>query len=96
MEIYRKNKDLRERFEIVAFSLGVKTFKDLDSQTKQYVDGIWKGPLPFPVAIDSSGDTQRKWGIASFPNILLVDPSGTLVRGGNIEMFERELEKMRG
>ena len=41
----------------------------------------WRGrPLPFPILLDTTGETIKNFGVRAFPTVLIVDPQGHLVR----------------
>ena len=93
MDFYEKEKT--DRFEIVAFHDGtVKNFGELDKNLEKIKKWIWKGrDLPFPVLLDATGTTIKKYGIISFPTIILIDPKGRLVGKGSIEKLKNALAK---
>ena len=96
MNFYERHRDERDRFEILAFHDGTaKTFEELDSKTKDVQEKVWKKPLPFPVILDASGETTKRWGVHAFPTTVLIDPEGRLVRGGSEKMLEQRLEEAR-
>lgn len=97
MSIYDKYEKHRNQFEILALhQSSVATFVELDEKLKTTIRKVWKGrTLPFPVLLDSSGETERAWGINHYPTKILLDPDGKLIRGGNEEMFEEKLKELR-
>ena len=96
MSFYEKHQDERDRFEILALHDGsAKTFEELDRKTRNVQEKVWKKPLPFPVILDASGETTKRWGVHAFPTTVLIDPEGRLVRGGGEKMLEKKLEEAR-
>jgi hypothetical protein len=80
--LYTKHADKRDRFEVLAFhDPSAKTFEDLDKRLPKLKEQFWKGQdLPFPILLDSTGQTLKAWGIQGFPTTVLIDPEGRLVR----------------
>jgi hypothetical protein len=91
IDFYEDHKADRDKFEILAFhDAQAKNFAELDKKLEPIIKNTWGGrPLPFPILLDSTGETVTKFGIHAFPTILLVDPEGRLVG----EAGEEELEK---
>ena len=95
IDFYEKHKSKRNKFEIIAIhSNHAKTFAELDPRMKKFIAGPWKGnALPFPLLLDSTGKTFRNYGVASaLPVMVLIDPEGNVVRGGNDETLLKKLE----
>ena len=62
----------------------------LTALKKQY----WGGKdLPFPILLDASGDTLKRYGIMGFPTTILIDPEGRVIRGGNAKVLAEKLKK---
>lgn len=96
IDFYERHSAERDRFEILAFHDGTaKTFEDLDKKTKEVQEKVWKKPLPFPVLLDASGGTTKRWGVHAFPTTVLIDPDGKLVRGGGERMLEQKLKEAK-
>ena len=81
IDFYEDHQRHRDRFEILAFHDGsVKDFAELDSKLPLIIRGMWLGrKLPFPVLLDSTWTTLKKFGVTGFPTMLLIDPEGKLV-----------------
>lgn len=95
MKFYEEHKDQRDRFEILAFhDARAKTFAELDEKLAPIIKDKWEGKeLPFPILLDDSGETIKNLGVRGFPTVILIDPEGRLVKGGNEEMLGEELKK---
>jgi hypothetical protein len=93
MDFYEKHAASRDRFEILAFhDSRAKDFAELDEKMKPIIENQWKGrSLPFPILLDATGKTLERWGIRSFPTLVVIDPEGNVVRGGTVEMVEKAL-----
>ena len=63
----------------------------LDEKLLPIIKRQWRGrTLPFPILLDSTGDTVKNFGIAAWPTSVLIDPEGCLVKipdGMNVEEF---------
>jgi thiol-disulfide isomerase/thioredoxin len=90
--LYRRYEEKRERFEVIAFhDTTVKTFDELNPLLEKIAEDLWNGePLPFPILLDSTGETIERYGITSYPTLVLIDPEGRIVP----ESSESELEKI--
>jgi thiol-disulfide isomerase/thioredoxin len=91
---YETHARLRDRFEIVAVHSadGGESFAAIQSDYQRLVKRAWNDkPLPFPLVFDSTGNTQKRWGIEAYPTTLLVDPNGVLVGLGNLELLAERL-----
>lgn len=96
IEFYERHADQRDRFEILAFHDGsAKTLDEVDQKTKDVREKLWKKPLPFPVLLDASGQTTKRWGVHMFPTTVLIDPDGKLVRGGSEKLLEQKLAEAK-
>ena len=81
IDLYEAHKKDRDKFEILAFHDGtVKDFAELDKHLEGPRKRFWGGrDLPFPILLDSTGQTIKDWGVDGFPTTLLIDPEGKLV-----------------
>lgn len=97
MSLYEHHEDQRDEFEILAFhDESAKDFAELDVKLKPITDRIWKGKhLPFPILLDSTGETVKLYGIEGFPTLVLIDPEGRIVGQGGEEMLEEVLNRAR-
>jgi hypothetical protein len=91
IDFYEDHKADRDKFEILAFhDSQAANFAELDSKLEPIIKNAWSGrPLPFPILLDSTGETIEKFGISAFPTTLLIDPEGRLVGRAK----EADLEK---
>ena len=96
MELFDKYEAQRDRFTILAFhDASAKALEELDEKLAPTVKDAWKGrQLPFPILMDSTGDTVRNYGISAFPTVILIDPDGNLVKGGGEKKLEEILKEM--
>jgi hypothetical protein len=83
MTFHEAHSEDRERFEVLAFhDSTVDTLAELEAQLESVARRDWQGrTLPFPVLIDPSGETTRRYGVRSVPATYLIDPQGRLVAG---------------
>jgi hypothetical protein len=83
----------RHRFEILAFHDATsKTFAELDPKLVDIKAKYWKGrDLPFPVLLDSTGETIKRYGINAFPTTILINPEGLVVGEGDIRDVLKKL-----
>ena len=84
MEMYEEFKDRRKDFEILAFHDTKATdFAQLDAKLEGLKSEVWGGrDLPFPILLDSTGETLRRYGVSSFPTVIVIDPKGKVVKHG--------------
>jgi hypothetical protein len=82
IDFYEEHAADRNKFEILAFhDPKAKDFQQLDERLKPIVARTWGGrPLPFPILLDTTGETIENFGVRAFPTLLLIDPDGHLVR----------------
>ena len=94
MEFHATHQADRDRFEILAFhDATAKTFAELDEKLKPVIEQRWQGKsLPFPILLDASGATVKRYGIQGYPTLILVDPEGRVVKGGSEAMLEAKLK----
>lgn len=95
IDFYEEFNERRDEFEILAFhSDNRETFDDLDPDLEECKATYWKGRnLPFPILLDSTGQTIRELGVTSYPTLLLIGPDGTLRREGGLHTLRAELMK---
>lgn len=93
MKLYQEHADKRDRFEILAFCIDsdheVKSLVDVDRLLAPIVKHVWGGKtFPFPVLLDPTFTTPKRYGFAGYGHMLLVDPSGNLVEGDEKTLAE--------
>lgn len=95
IDFYEEFESRRNEFEILAFHRNNRhSFSVLDADMETAKKKYWKGrDLPFPILLDSTGDTIKELGVDSYPTLLLIDPDGNLRRGGGEGLLRRELMK---
>jgi hypothetical protein len=81
MRFFDRHQADRDRFAILAFhDASVADFAELDAKLAPIAAGMWGGrALPFPILLDSTGETIATWGILGYPTTVLIDPEGKLV-----------------
>jgi hypothetical protein len=91
IDFYQQNKS--DRFEFIAFhDAQAKSFEELDPKMEALKKEHWQGrDLPFPILLDASGATIRRYGVRVFPTQILIDPEGRLVGHGDIELLRSKL-----
>jgi hypothetical protein len=96
MDLYEAHAADRSKFEIIAFHDGtVQDFTELDKKLAPIKSGVWGGKdLPFPILLDSTGETIRTYDIHAFPTTILIDPEGKLVGEADESMLEAKLPKL--
>ena len=71
----------RDKFVILTIHDPQATdFAMLDEKLKPIVHGPWRGrSLPFPILLDTTGETVKDYGVIHWPTIVLLDPEGRVV-----------------
>ena len=94
VRFFDEHQDRKDEFAILAFhDDSVATLAELDQKLAPIVENRWKGrALPFPILLDSTGETIATWGVSGFPTTVLIDPDGNIVG----EASEAELEQALG
>ena len=92
--LYERHRSKRDRFEILALhDATAKTFDELDAKLTPIVKDAWKGEaLPFPILLDATGETVKRYEIRGYPTTWLVDPEGNLQIGSE-ETLDEILKK---
>jgi hypothetical protein len=88
-------RDHRDEFEIFAFhSPSAKTFEELDRKMASIVEKQWGGrALPFPILLDATGESLRRFSIKALGTHVLIDPDGKVVEGEGLKTLEERLRK---
>jgi len=86
----------RDKFEIILFHDNtIKDFEQLDAKLKKSKEMFWRGrDLPFPVLLDSTGQTFKEFGIRGLPTPFLIDPQGNVVGPAWQEELEAKLPEL--
>jgi peroxiredoxin len=86
----------RDKFEIILFHDNtIKDFEQLDAKLKKSKEMFWRGrDLPFPVLLDSTGQTFKAFGIRGMPTPFLIDPQGKIVGPAWQEELEEKLPEL--
>jgi thiol-disulfide isomerase/thioredoxin len=71
----------RDKFVILTIHDPQATdFAMLDEKLKPIVRRQWRGrPLPFPILLDTTGETVKNYGVVHWPTVVLLDPEGRVV-----------------
>jgi thiol-disulfide isomerase/thioredoxin len=83
----------RDRFAILTVHhTSAKSLEELEPQLEHVSKTFWGGkPLPFPILLDSTGQTLKNYEVHAYPTEFLIDPEGQLVRlHGSAEDFLKE------
>jgi len=93
MSFYASHAKDRGRFEIVAvYAPDGKSFDAIKTSYDAVSANVWGGKtLAFPMVFDGTGATQQRWGIDSYPTMLLIDPKGHLTGLATLDDLERAL-----
>ena len=86
----------RDKFQILAIhDTQAKTFEELDQKTATTKAHYWGGrDLPFPILLDATGETLKRYGINGFPTMVLIDPEGKVVGQGRGQQLIERLPKL--
>jgi hypothetical protein len=93
MKLYEKFEEKRDRFEILAFhDTKAKTLEEMDQKLARVIRERWGGKeFPFPILMDATGQTIKRYGIHKYPTLMLIDPEGRVVRDGDEKTLEKAL-----
>jgi len=71
----------RDRFVILTIHDPQATdFAMLDEKLKPIIRRQWRGrSLPFPILLDTTGETVKDYGVVHWPTVVLLDPEGRVV-----------------
>ena len=71
----------RDQFVILAVHDPQATdFAMLDDKLKPIIRRNWRGrALPFPILLDTTGQTVKDYGVVSWPTVVIIDPEGRVV-----------------
>jgi thiol-disulfide isomerase/thioredoxin len=90
---YETHSQQRDRFEIIAVhSPDGASLAAIQPDYDNLVKRAWSGkPMPYPLVFDSTGATQKRWGVEAYPTTLLIDPDGNLVGLARVGDLEKRL-----
>lgn len=88
---YEKHKAQRSKFEIVGLCIDhageLTTMQQLKEALKPIEQKVWKGKrIPFPVILDSTVQSWERFGLPGLGTVILIDPNGRLVSGGEAKL----------
>ena len=71
----------RDKFVILTIHDPQATdFAMLDEKLKPIIRRQWRGrSLPFPILLDTTGETVKDYGVVWWPTVILLDPEGRVV-----------------
>jgi len=71
----------RDKFVILTIHDPQATdFAMLDEKLKPIIRRQWRGrSLPFPILLDTTGETVKDYGVVHWPTVVLLDPEGRVV-----------------
>lgn len=86
IKFYEDHKAQRDQFEIISicmdYSGELKSMSDLDRELTPIITHAWAGKkLPFPVILDSTFITWKRFGLSGMGSVILIDPEGNLIEG---------------
>ena len=81
MDFYDDHAADRDKFVILAIhDPQAADFAMLDEKLKPIIRRLWHGrSLPFPILLDTTGETIKKYGVVHWPTAVLIDPEGRVV-----------------
>lgn len=95
-----KHKADRSRYAILTMHCGAgrmpDNFSAIDTKLPELEKSLWNGrKFPFPILIDSTGRTQKAYGINAYPTAILIDPDGNIVAQGHAGIEEKLAEELK-
>src|SRR5688572_25822380 len=93
MAVWDEFEDRRGEFLILAFhEAKTGSLAALDQELRAVKAQHWNGrDLPFPVLVDGSGETERRYGIRAYATTLAISPEGLLLRGDAVTLLREHL-----
>ena len=82
-----------ERFAVVTVHApDVESFEELDPHLERLLEKRWdRSAFPFPILLDASGETVKRYGVSGYPTSLLIGPEGTVLAAKD---GQRKLEEL--
>ncbi len=93
IDLDRGMQEHRDRYVILTVhETSTKNLAELETQLVQVSQAYWGGKrLPFPILLDSTGQTLKNYSVHAFPSLFLIDPEGRLVQAQDrAEQFLRD------
>ena len=93
MDFDRGMKEHRDRYVILTFhETSARNLAELEPRLVQASQAHWGGKrLPFPILLDSTGQTLKNYSVHAYPSAYLIDPEGRLVQArGRAEELLRD------
>ena len=83
-----------DRFSIVTVHApDIAGFEELAAPLAKLETGRWGRKFPFPILLDPSGETAKRYGVTGYPESALIGPDGTVLAIGGAR--ERLVELLR-
>ena len=68
----------------------LQSMPELENQLKPIIKNVWHGrKLPFPVLLDSTFETWKRYGLHFLGTEVLLNPNGKLVMGDENTLAEK-------
>ncbi|MCA9027341.1 MAG: TlpA family protein disulfide reductase [Planctomycetaceae bacterium] len=98
LEFSEKHADHRDQFQIIAVCLdrhgSMRSISDIDQMLKPIIQNVWGGRSPdFPILLDNTSETIKRFGLDSLGHLVLIDPDGNL-RKGDLNTLEERLQEI--
>ncbi len=91
--------DSRDKFRIVAIRENrineSGDWNDFHAKTLKLEKDLWHAVPPFPLVYDETTRMTADWDVHQFPTYALIDPSGNLVRGGDLSMLRKRIRRTK-
>jgi len=76
--------DHSDRFAVVTFHApDIAEFDELDAPLAKLETRRWKREFPFPIVLDPSGETAKRYGVTGYPSSALIGPDGSILAIGD-------------
>ena len=86
IDFYNEHESQRKHFEVVSICIqkdgDVKSMDEVNRRLAPIIKYAWDGKdIPFPILLDPTFETWRRYGIPGLGVLLVIDPDGNLVEG---------------
>ena len=72
----------------------MRSISDIDQMLKPIIQNVWGGRSPdFPILLDNTSETIKRFGLDSLGHLVLIDPDGNL-RKGDLNTLEERLQEI--